>query len=110
MNKIAIMEAAVVKWDKIIADNRADGGVYDCPPCRLFYLLFCYGCPIASYTGYRFCRGSPYPDWYWHHFEEHEKIRRKIYCPECLRLATAMRDYMAEIVEHLKALEKAEQR
>ncbi len=108
MNKIKLMEAAVVKWNKIINENRADGGVYDCPPCRLFYFLFCFGCPIASYTGYRFCRGSPYPEWYWHHIEAHEKIRRKIYCPECLRLATNMRNYMAEIVEHLKSLEDTE--
>ena len=28
---------------------------------------------------------------------------RKIYCPECLRLATDMRDYMQEIVDHLEA-------
>jgi hypothetical protein len=32
---------------------------------------------------------------------------RKVYCPECKRLARNMRDFMVEIVDHLKA-QKAE--
>ena len=103
MDRIKIMEASVEKWNRIIAGKRSDGGIIDCPPCRIFYALVCFGCPIAEYTGKKFCKGSPYPDWYWHHIEEHDKIRRKVYCPECLRLATAMRDYMIEIVDHMKA-------
>jgi len=103
MNKIKIMEASVRKWDRIIDGKGADGGVYDCPPCRIFYVLVCFGCPIAQYTGKKFCKGSPYPAWYWHHNDVHGKIRRKIYCPECLRMATEMRDFMIEIVEHMKA-------
>jgi hypothetical protein len=106
MNKIKIMEASVEKWNKIIAGKGADGGVYDCPPCRIFYFLICTGCPIAGYTGNKFCKGSPYPRWYWHQLEVHDKIRRKVYCPECLKLATEMRDFMIEIVEHLKAKKK----
>jgi len=103
MNKIKIMESSVEKWNRIIAGEGADGGVYDCPPCRLFYFLICIGCPIAEYTGHKFCKGSPYPRWYWHQVESHDKIRRKVYCPECLKLATEMRDFMIEIVEYLKA-------
>ncbi len=103
MNRIKIMEASVEKWNRIIDGKRSDGGVLDCPPCRVFYALVCFGCPIAEYTGKKFCKGSPYPDWYWHHIEEHDKILRKVYCPECLRLATAMRDFMVEIVAHMKA-------
>jgi len=34
-------------------------------------------------------------------------MRRKIYCDECRRLATAMRDFMIEIVEELKARKAA---
>jgi hypothetical protein len=34
-------------------------------------------------------------------------MRRKIYCDECRRLATAMRDFMIEIVEDLKARKAA---
>lgn len=103
MDRIKIMETSVEKWNRIIAGKRSDGGIIDCPPCRIFYALVCFGCPIAGYTGKKFCKGSPYPDWYWHHIEEHDKIRRKVYCSECLRLATAMRDYMIEIVDHMKA-------
>ena len=102
MNKISIMEASVRKWDRIIAGKSSDGGVLDCPPCRLFYILVCTGCPIAAYTGKKFCRGSPYGRWYWHQNDDHGYLIKKVYCEECTRLATDMRDFMVEIVEHLK--------
>ena len=105
MNKLKIMEASVRKWERIIAGKSSDGGVLDCPPCRIFYLLFCIGCPIAEYTGKKFCKGSPYPDWYWHQLEQHDKMRKKVYCPDCMKLAETMRDFMQEIVDHLKAAE-----
>ena len=107
MNKIKIMEASVTKWNRIIEGRRSDGGVLDCPPCRIFYVLICTGCPIAEYTGKRFCKGSPYVPWYWHQNDEHGKLIKKVYCPECLRLATDMRDYMIEIVDYLKAKKKS---
>lgn len=97
------MEASVRKWNRIIAGKGSDGGVIDCPPCKIFYLLVCFGCPIAAYTGKKFCKGTPYGPWYHHQTNEHGYIRRKVYCPECKQLATAMRDYMQEIVDHLKA-------
>ena len=109
MDKISIMEASVRKWNKIIHEDGSDGGVVDCPPCRIFYLLICYGCPVAEYTGKKFCKGSPYPAWYWHQVEEHDKLRKKIYCPTCRRLAVDMRDFMAEILEHLKQKKEAEE-
>jgi hypothetical protein len=102
MNKISIMEASVRKWDRIIAGKSSDGGVLDCPPCRLFYILVCTGCPIAEYTGKKFCKGSPYGRWYWHQNDDHGYMIKKVRCPECIRLATEMRDFMVEIVEHLK--------
>lgn len=102
MNKIKIMEAAVEKWNRIIAGKKSDGGIHDCPPCRIFYWTICFGCPISEYTGKKFCKRTPYVDWYWHHIEEHGHIRKRIYCPECLRIATAMRDFMIEIASHLK--------
>lgn len=103
INKIKIMESSVRKWNRIIEGKGSDGGVLDCPPCRIFYALVCIGCPIAEYTQKKFCKGSPYPAWYWHQNDVHGKIRKKVYCPECLELATKMRDFMIEIVEHLKA-------
>ena len=106
MNKISIMEASVRKWERIITGKGSDGGVVDCPPCRIFYMLVCFGCPIAQYTGKKFCKGSPYGAWYWHQLEEHDKIRKKVYCPECLRLAKDMHAFMIEILEHLKAEKK----
>ena len=102
MNKIKIMEASVAKWQRIIDGKGTDGGVLDCPPCRIFYMLVCTGCPISAYTGKRFCKGSPYVDWYHHQVECHDKMFRKVYCPECLRLAQEMQDFMKEIVEYLK--------
>ncbi len=102
MNKIKIMEASVRKWDRIIARKGSDGGVLDCPPCRIYYMLVCTGCPIAEYTGKKFCKESPYIPWYRHQLEAHDKLIRKVYCPECVKLATDMRDFMVEIVEHLK--------
>ncbi|MDM8525149.1 hypothetical protein QUF80_17400 [Desulfococcaceae bacterium HSG8] len=110
INKIRVMESSVRKWDKIIAGKGSDGGVLDCPPCRIYYMLICVGCPIAEYTGKKFCKGSPYVPWYWHQTEVHGHIRKKIYCPECLKLAQDMRDFMAEIVEHMKEKEKKEQK
>lgn len=109
MNKITIMEAAVRKWNRIIAGKGSDGGVWDCPPCRLFYLLFCVGCPIASYTGRKFCKGSPYGPWYHHQNDAHGYLIRKVRCPECIDLATQMRDYMQEILDHLKAQKAAKE-
>ena len=103
MNKISIMEAAVRKWQRILNGKGSDGGVLDCPPCRIFYVLVCIGCPIAAYSGKKFCRETPYIPWYRHQMEVHGYIRKKIYCPECRRLAIDMRNYMSEIVEHLKA-------
>lgn len=107
MNKIQIMESSVRKWNRIIAEKGADGGVLDCPPCRIFYMLVCIGCPIAEYTGKKFCKDTPYVRWYWHQINVHDKIRKKVYCSECLQLATEMRDFMAEIVEHLKSKESS---
>ena len=106
MNKISIMAASVKKWDRIIAGKGADGGVLDCPPCRIFYMLVCTGCPIAEYTGKKFCKKTPYGAWYRHQTDVHGRMRRKIYCPECLKLATDMRDFMVEILESMLA-EKA---
>lgn len=106
MNKLKIMRASVAKWNRIINGNGSDGGVLDCPPCRIFYMLVCIGCPISSYTGKKFCKGTPYGRWYWHQNNEHGKIVKKVYCPECLKLATDMRDFMIEIVEHMEAIPK----
>lgn len=103
MNKIRIMEASVRKWQRIIDGKGSDGGVLDCPPCRLFYVLVCIGCPIAAYSGKKFCRETPYIPWYRHQVQDHGFMIRKAYCPECTRLAMDMRDYMQEIVDHLKA-------
>jgi hypothetical protein len=106
MDKIKIMESSVAKWDRIISGKGSDSGVLDCPPCRIFYVLVCTGCPIAAYTGKKFCKGSPYIEWYHHQMEAHGLMRRKIYCPECLVLAKAMRDFMQEVVDHMKEQEK----
>ena len=107
MNKISIMESAVRKWNRILAGKGSDGGVWDCPPCRIFYMLFCVGCPIASYTGKKFCQRTPYGPWYHHQNNVHGYVIKKIRCPECRRLAVGMRDYMQEIVDHLKMQKKA---
>jgi hypothetical protein len=103
MDKIRIMEASVRKWNRIIDGQGTDGGVLDCPPCRIYYMLVCNGCPIADYTGKKFCKHSPYGPWYRHQMEAHGKLLKKVYCPECVKLAIDMRDFMIEIFEHLKS-------
>lgn len=108
MNMIAVMESSVRKWEKIIAGKGSDGGVLDCPPCRIFYMLACTGCPIARHTGKRFCKASPYPRWYYHQMNAHGRMRKRIYCPECLALAKEMHALMVEIVAALKAASGAE--
>ena len=110
MNKIKIMEASVRKWDRIIAGKGGDGGVLDCPPCRIYYVLICIGCPISQYTGKKFCKGSPYIPWYRHQVEEHGKMTRKVFCDECRQLAVDMRDFMQEIVDHLKEQQRREKK
>jgi hypothetical protein len=106
MNKIRVMESSVAKWQRIIDGKGTDGGVLDCPPCRIYYLLVCYGCPIADFTGNKFCKGSPYGRWLRHQIEAHDKLVKRVYCPECRRLAKDMQDFMIAIVEDLKAKEK----
>ncbi len=103
MNKLSIMESSVKKWQRIIDGESSDGGVIDCPPCRIFYILVCYGCPIAEYTGKKFCQKTPYGRWLRHQIEAHDKMIKKVYCPECAALAKEMQDFMIEIVEHLRA-------
>ena len=107
MNKITIMEASVRKWNRIIDGKGSDGGVLDCPPCRIFYMLVCTGCPIASYTGKKFCKETPYVAWYRHQNEAHGYMFRKVYCEECRKLAIEMRDFMQTIVDHLKREKQA---
>jgi hypothetical protein len=101
MNKIKIMEAAVKKWQRIIDKKGSDGGVLDCPPCRIYYFTLCIGCPIAQYTGKKFCSGSAYIPWFRHQLEVHDKMFKKVYCPECERLARDMQNFMIEIRDHL---------
>ena len=107
MNKIKIMEASVRKWQRIIDGKGSDGGVLDCPPCRIYYMLVCTGCPIAEYAGKRFCRETPYIAWYHHQMNAHGRMVKKVYCDECVVLAKNMHAYMQEIVDHLKAEKKA---
>ncbi len=110
MNKIRVMESSVAKWQRIIDGKGTDGGVIDCPPCRIYYLLVCYGCPIADYTGKKFCKESPYGPWLRHQIEAHDKLVKRVYCPECRRLAKDMHDFMIAIVEDLKARAEAEKK
>jgi dienelactone hydrolase len=103
LNKIKMMESSMEKWERIIAGKRSDSGVVDCPPCRIYYMLACIGCPIAWYTGKKFCKGTPYGPWHHHQIQAHDKLLKKVYCDECITLATEMRDFMAEIRDALKA-------
>jgi hypothetical protein len=108
LNKVKIMESSIEKWEKIMAGRRSDSGVMDCPPCRIYYMLACFGCPIAWYTGKKFCRGTPYPAWHHHQIQAHDKLLKKVYCDECLTLAKEMRDFMAEIRDALVAEQAGE--
>ncbi len=108
LDKAKIMQASVQKWQRIIDGKGSDGGVLDCPPCRIYYMLVCIGCPIAEYTGKKFCKGSPYIPWYRHQIDAHDKLRRKVYCPECLKLAKDMQQFMRDIRDSILAKREAE--
>ena len=110
MNKINIMEDAVQKWQRIIDKKGSDGGVLDCPPCRLYYFTLCFGCPIAQYTGKKFCKGTAYGPWFRHQLEKHDKLIKKNYCPECEKLARDMQNFMKEIRDHLIEKEAQKER
>ncbi len=110
INRISVMESSVAKWERIIAGKSSDGGVIDCPPCRIYYMLVCIGCPIAEYTGKKFCQGSPYGRWLRHQIDVHDKLLKKAYCEECVAIAGEMRDFMKDIVAFLKEKEARKQR
>jgi len=59
------------------------------------------GCPIAQYTGKKFCKGTAYIPWFRHQIEQHDKLIKKVYCPECEKLARDMQNFMKEIRDHL---------
>jgi hypothetical protein len=40
----------------------------------------------------------------------HGKLLKKIYCPECLKLAHDMQDFMIEIRDHLKKKKEAKEK
>lgn len=57
------LQGSIVKWEGIVAGKRRDGGVDDCPLCRIFWAAFdCRGCPVREKSGEVNCRCTPYAD------------------------------------------------
>jgi hypothetical protein len=56
-------EKTFVKW-YLIAKEGAwfNEPASSCGLCNMYYDSNCYGCPIQRYTGYKYCKNTPYND------------------------------------------------
>ena len=101
------LKGSIEKWEKIVASTEADDrGRLNCDLCRKFIFGTkgpCSGCPVAEAIGASGCEFTPYIDWLIHQ-REHEKkddlldYHRREGCEECLRLATAERDFLKSLL------------
>jgi hypothetical protein len=93
------LQGSIKKWQGILA-GAADRGGADCALCAVFNDIDsgnCRGCPADSGTD---CCGGHYRAWIDHAYSHEPTVRvpitRAIHpgCPECIRLATNVRDYL----------------
>lgn len=66
------LRGSIAKWEGIVAGTIVDEGPTNCPLCKRFNKLFlgrqytypdmCTGCPVANFTGFPGCEGTPYDD------------------------------------------------
>jgi hypothetical protein len=61
---LTALRGSIKKWRGIVAGKIIDGGVGDCPLCKLFRQTNdgCSGCPVAAAAD-NFCRKTPYSYW-----------------------------------------------
>ena len=89
--------ASIDKWKEIEAaargfgrDEIADGGGITCGLCHLYHRKNCSGCPVASKTGARDCKRTPY------------------YHGETPTQATDMREWLEEMYEEWREAREKE--
>lgn len=64
------LRGSIAKWEAIVAGTGKDEGPNNCPLCMRFnkgflkqqyyYPDMCAGCPVAAFTGFPGCEGTPY--------------------------------------------------
>jgi hypothetical protein len=60
------LRGSIAKWHAIAFEGGEDNGYKNCPLCEKFMndeSRFCDGCPVATATGERGCRNTPYDAW-----------------------------------------------
>lgn len=90
------LQGSIKKWEKIVAGTGTDGGMADCPLCKLFFLEGessgnpgnCDKCPATCGAG------TTYETWDAHQVEAHGRLavggeRTVDDCKKCKRLAKA---------------------
>ncbi len=84
------LERAWKKWDLICRDGSiVEEGLSDCQCCQYYYNYAgksCNFCPIKLYTGFVFCRRTPYMQWL-----------RLVRCSRRYRANTPLRRAAAEV-------------
>ena len=95
---------SVAKWVNILSSPETfiDLGQVNCTLCLAYRWRNCSDCPVAVRTGRRHCEGSPYIEWWTHHWLEHDKWQEMTIepgCTECRRLAQRELDFLSELNE-----------
>jgi len=101
--KVALA-ASALKWMDIIdmAGFAVDAGQDNCPLCSLYREGGCARCPVFLQTGKKLCEGTPYHDWWTHHWLEHNQwhdLTLHPECPECRILAYNELNFLLSLAE-----------
>lgn len=103
LDTIQRLKKSIKKWEDIAYNNKTDSGAEDCPLCEKFNnakdcKIYRGVCPVAYFTGYHWCRNTPFTYWYEHHEKKHnntnELIVRKVECKTCQYLAMQELDFL----------------
>ena len=101
-NRDLLKQCIDEKWTPIVESCEAlDAGSRNCALCQEYADSNCDGCPVAIEAQDDGCGGTPYIYWARHHILRHEpNARRRVPgCAECLRLATAERDFLQMLLD-----------
>jgi len=100
----AALANSALKWLDILhlEGFAVDEGPENCPLCSLYREGRCARCPIYRRTGKALCEGTPYHDWWTHHWLEHNQwhdLTLHADCPECRVLAKNELDFLLSLAE-----------
>ena len=86
------LRGSISKWKRVV-NGQEDFGIDDCPLCAEFIYRGCRGCPAGVAAE---CCGGHYRKWVLHFKDCHKQVWREIVpgCPECIRLATNVLNYL----------------